>query len=164
MLEYYLQLRFFSLVPESKPRLWAVREGGGSEHSREWPRLIGHLQVDKQRHAYRSNRKEGEFTFPTTGCCLLTPGVRGAAPTSRMETAALKCGAWVRGPTPQTILAPPQQRPQAMMLFISFEHTLKVHKAITKAIFQTKVWHSMISRLVPVQYYDRNKLTSFMQL
>ena len=77
-----------------------------------------------------------------------------------METAALKCGAWVRGPTPQTILVPPQQRTQAMMLFISFEHTLKVHKAITKANFK----QSMISRLVPVQYYDRNKLTSFMQL
>ena len=61
--------------------------------------------------------KKGNLLFSTAGCWLITQGVRGAALTSRMETAALKCGAWVRGPTPQTILAPPQQRTQAMMLF-----------------------------------------------
>ena len=101
-----------------------------------WALTSRYKQSEIQILQYSKGR---EFTLSNVDYCLITLGVRGAALTSRMETAALKCGAWVRGPTPQTILAPPQQRPQAMMLFISFEHTLKVHKAITKAIFQTKV-------------------------
>ena len=38
-----------SRASRPKPGLWAVCEGGGIGYSREWPRLIGHLQVNSQR-------------------------------------------------------------------------------------------------------------------
>ena len=116
MLEYNKQLSFLAWCPSPSPDCEpCVRvEALALETPENDPDLLG---TYKYKQSEIQILQYSKYSFPTADCCLITPGVRGAALTSRMETAALKCGAWVRGPTPQTILAPPQQRPQAMKLF-----------------------------------------------
>ena len=88
-LDIYIN-KYFNIISSFVRKLWALCEGGGSGHSRQWSGFSRNLQVT---HAIWTIIWLVPGMIGMIGCCQKTPAVQVVVATPRRGTQTLKCGA-----------------------------------------------------------------------